>query len=167
MGDLDPQATAHVRIVRVELLCLTTGCRLKEEGRRMKHRTLALCLVVGLMAPVSVAPSATAAQQQEGSVFGQILDGDYGDPLLGAEVWVEGTQIRALTAADGSFVLRNVPEGQRQILFRHDCYYPVSVAITIPADSEEDPIFLRFSLPLDHQERQAPGNCYLQWLDPS
>lgn len=133
----------------------------------MKHRTLALSLVLSLITGVAVVPSVIAGPQQEGSVFGQILDGDFGDPLLGVEVWVEGTQIRALTAADGSFVLRNVPEGLRRILFRHDCHYPVSVAITIPADSEEDPIFLLFSLPLDHRERQAPGNCYPQWLDPS
>ncbi len=133
----------------------------------MKYASLALCLVPTLLVGFAVVPSVIAAPQQEGSVFGQILDGDSGEPILGAQVFVDGTEIWAESAADGSFVLREVPEGVRQILFRHDCYYPVSVAITIPVNSEEDPIFLRFSLPLDYQERQSPGNCYLQWLDPS
>ncbi len=130
----------------------------------MKHRSLALCLVLGLVAATTVVRSVVAAPQQEGSVFGLILDGDSGDPLPGTQVYVDGTVISDVTARDGSFVLRDVPAGQLQILFRHACYHPVSVAITMREDSEEDPVLLRFSLPVDHQVQRS---CLVQWLAPS
>ena len=46
-----------------------------------------------------------------GNVKGIVKDADTGDPLIGANVILEGTTIGASTDMDGFFIIQNVPEG--------------------------------------------------------
>ncbi|HYN76877.1 MAG TPA: carboxypeptidase regulatory-like domain-containing protein, partial [Lamprocystis sp. (in: g-proteobacteria)] len=50
------------------------------------------------------------------SVSGVLRDTDTGAPIAGAVVGIEGSTLRAITAADGSFTLNGVPTGERTLL---------------------------------------------------
>jgi hypothetical protein len=56
-----------------------------------------------------------AAAQQMGAVVGQVLRADNREPVIGAQVVVVGTQLGALSVAEGRFVIRNVPVGTRTV----------------------------------------------------
>ena len=49
-------------------------------------------------------------------VSGVLRDTDTGAPIAGAVVGIEGSNLRAITAADGSFTLNGVPTGERTLL---------------------------------------------------
>ncbi|MEX2283622.1 MAG: SusC/RagA family TonB-linked outer membrane protein [Gemmatimonadota bacterium] len=51
------------------------------------------------------------AAAQTGSITGQVVDGNSRQPVLGAQVYLEGTGIGTLTQADGRFRLTSVPPG--------------------------------------------------------
>ncbi len=46
-----------------------------------------------------------------GKIVGQVVDGENGEPLPGANIQVEGTMLGAATDEDGQFVILNVPPG--------------------------------------------------------
>ena len=46
-----------------------------------------------------------------GKITGYVKDKDTGEPLIGANIIIEGSQIGAATNADGYFVILNVPPG--------------------------------------------------------
>lgn len=56
---------------------------------------------------VLIAASAVAQQRQ---VTGTVVDAG-GNPIIGATVWIEGTQIGTATTVDGGFTLNRVPAG--------------------------------------------------------
>jgi len=55
--------------------------------------------------------SRAAPRVQEGTITGQVTD-QAGNPLAGAQVFVQGTNIGALTDAEGRYRLANVPAGE-------------------------------------------------------
>lgn len=65
--------------------------------------TVALLLFAGLQA------------FSQGSITGQVLDEDTGEPLIGATILVKGTTTGTITDLDGSFVLNNVESGTQTI----------------------------------------------------
>src|SRR5262245_46400840 len=58
---------------------------------------------------------AALAQAQRGSITGQVVLSESATPARGAQVFVEGTSIGALTNAEGRFTLLNVPAGSRVV----------------------------------------------------
>ena len=48
---------------------------------------------------------------QNGSITGQITDAENNDPLIGANVIVEGTNMGAATDVNGNYNILNVPVG--------------------------------------------------------
>ena len=64
---------------------------------------LRLVCVAALAALALVAGTATAAAQETagGRIQGTITDSETGEPLVGAEVFVQGTQIGTLSDLDG------------------------------------------------------------------
>jgi hypothetical protein len=60
-------------------------------------------------------PEAVRQQVAVGSVRGQVVDGETGEPLVGAHVRVSGTDIGTLTAENGAFEL-NLPAGGHTLL---------------------------------------------------
>jgi len=72
---------------------------------------------LGVAAAIALfgATAAGAAAQQAGIVEGVITAAQTGEPLTGVQVFVQGTNIGTLSAQDGSYTLRNVPAGEREV----------------------------------------------------
>ena len=64
--------------------------------------------VASILFILSFVPAATA---QTGTFSGVVLDGDFGDPLIGANVVLKGTLLGTSTDLDGRFRIDNVPAG--------------------------------------------------------
>ncbi|MBK7107041.1 MAG: TonB-dependent receptor [Ignavibacteriae bacterium] len=56
--------------------------------------------------------------QTTGKISGKITDMDTGEPLIGVNILIEGTQIGAATGADGTFYIINVHPGNYSIIAR-------------------------------------------------
>ncbi|MGB0333890.1 MAG: TonB-dependent receptor domain-containing protein [Opitutales bacterium] len=63
----------------------------------------------------------------EGIVSGQILDQDTGEPLAGAAIIIEGTEIATVTAEDGRYSLGPIPAGLYTISFIKTGYIEANV----------------------------------------
>ena len=63
---------------------------------------------------VLVLPVAASAQQV-GTVTGTVVDSGNGQPIAGAQVYLPGLQLGALSNAQGRFLIVNVPVGRREI----------------------------------------------------
>jgi TonB-linked SusC/RagA family outer membrane protein len=73
-----------------------------------KLRQLLVILLVGVLAP------SLAAAQQRGVIAGMVT-GERSQPLQGALVQIQGTELRAATGAAGSFRIPNVPAGAHTV----------------------------------------------------
>lgn len=67
-----------------------------------------LLLLLLLLCPAAFA-------QSTGTLHGRVVD-ELGDPLLGATVVLEATQIGAATDADGRFLITEIPTGEYEIM---------------------------------------------------
>jgi TonB-dependent receptor len=88
----------------------------------------------GLLAVIVCLLVAATATAGGGVVSGRVVD-DVGNPLPGAEVGARGTQLRTLTAADGSFRLAEVPEGGQTIEVLYLGFDPGIAAVEVRAAS--------------------------------
>jgi iron complex outermembrane receptor protein len=70
-----------------------------------------------------------------GAVAGVVVDGETGRFLEGAEVSIAGTTIRGTTARDGSFVLRNVPVGLRELVVSYPALDSQNIPVEVAAGS--------------------------------
>ncbi len=86
--------------------------------------------LVLLIAFLLVALGATVAEAQTRVVTGRATDALTGDPVVGAEISVPNTTIRAFVQDDGTFTL-GVPVGQVQLLIRRIGYK--RYLLTVPA----------------------------------
>lgn len=78
-------------------------------------RQAALCVAAALL--LVTAP--LFAQTSSGTLTGTVLDSSNGKYLEGAEVVVQGTDLRASTARDGSFTISNIPVGPHTVLVNY------------------------------------------------
>ena len=93
-------------------------------------RTLAVFMALG------VAPGAWAGAldaQQTGTIEGTVVHAHTGDPLVGAQVTVVGTQLRVGSAAGGAFRITNVPAGERQLRVSLIGFSPSTVDASVVA----------------------------------
>jgi len=89
-----------------------------------RYLTLAASMVLMLM----FAAGGLFAQLTTGKIEGTVRDKDTGQPLLGAQVTVEGTRLGNVTNADGYYFILNVPPGRRDITFTFTGYQKVTVS---------------------------------------
>jgi hypothetical protein len=68
----------------------------------------------------------TALQAQAGKVTGKATDLQTGEPLIGANVIIEGTSLGAATNANGEYVILSVPPGTYEIKARYIGYREVN-----------------------------------------
>jgi outer membrane receptor protein involved in Fe transport len=72
-------------------------------------RAVALLLGVGIIATMLATAEPASAQVTSGKLTGVITDAETGEPLVGAQVYLEGTGLGALTGENGRYFIVNVP----------------------------------------------------------
>jgi outer membrane receptor protein involved in Fe transport len=80
-----------------------------------------------LFAPPLAAQEAQTAPPATGRVVGRIVEAGQGSPIPGAQIEVNGTQLRASSAVDGRFSIADVPAGPVSITARMIGYQPKTV----------------------------------------
>lgn len=87
-------------------------------GRQHPFRLLSiLAIIFGFIA----FPHSLVAQET-GKIAGVLVDADNGDPLIGANVTLEGALMGASTDIDGSFIILNVPVGTYTVVVQYVGY---------------------------------------------
>ncbi|CAN5799274.1 hypothetical protein BH20GEM1_BH20GEM1_08140 [soil metagenome] len=81
-------------------------------GLRLTSRAAVLAL--GAFAILALSGNAAFAQVT-GKVIGTVTDSDTGQPLVGAQVVVEGTNLGNVTNEDGYYFINNIPVGLQQL----------------------------------------------------
>src|SRR5450759_2409582 len=84
-----------------------------EDFRMAVVRRLSLALVFGLLCSVRL-----GAQNPTGNIVGRVVDSLTQQPLSDVSVVVQGTRSGAVTGADGSFVIGEVPAGMHTVRAR-------------------------------------------------
>ncbi|HEY8468097.1 MAG TPA: TonB-dependent receptor, partial [Longimicrobiales bacterium] len=80
-------------------------------------------------------PAERAAPAQEtGRVAGRVTEEGTGNPIAAAEVWLAGTSWRALTGADGRFLIDRVTPGEYTLRVRRIGYEDASLTIRVERD---------------------------------
>jgi outer membrane receptor protein involved in Fe transport len=86
-------------------------------------------LAVALLAPTALAQTTT------GRVGGQVSERGTGETLVGVNVFIEGTQIGAVTDASGAYMVLRVPPGRHTVVFSYVGYTTVRVEnVEVTAD---------------------------------
>jgi TonB-linked SusC/RagA family outer membrane protein len=78
-------------------------------------------------------PAAVGAQQQRGSVSGLVRAAATQRPIVGAQVYVPGTNLGVLTDAQGRYVLQNVPAGDARIEVQFLGYRLIAQTVPVAA----------------------------------
>jgi hypothetical protein len=90
-------------------------------------------LGVAITLLVALAPGALGAQQAQGTIRGKVANAAAGAPLGNAQVFVAGTQLGALTNADGSYTIAAVPPGTQVVRVRLIGYQPTEKSVSVTA----------------------------------
>ena len=100
-------------------------------------RTFLLLLVVCAL----VLPLASWA----GTIKGRVTDARTGEPLVGAVVFLQGTSHNGQVQLDGTFVLRNVPTGEYELVSQYISYEPNNQHVSLTATQPDQVLNLRLS----------------------
>ena len=77
-------------------------------------------------------------------ITGTVRDDSTSQVLVGAEIVIERTELRAVTGAGGRYAIPNVPRGEYSVLIRLVGYRPVRVPVRV---EKPDTIWVSLSLP--------------------
>ncbi len=69
---------------------------------------------------------------QLGTITGRVTDRVTGQPVVAAQVTVDGTSLGRVTTDDGRYTIPNVPAGSRRVTVRRIGYEPQMEAVTVP-----------------------------------
>ena len=84
----------------------------------------AVCLLLAIFAP-------GIAAAQTGQIAGRVIDAVTQNPVAGTTVSVVGTQQRAVTGTDGTYTIRGVQPGIRQVSTTRVGYAPATATVTV------------------------------------
>ena len=107
---------------------------------------------ITLVAPFILLAPAPLAAQAGPTIRGVVVDDDEGTPVMGADVLVQSTPLRALTGEDGSFEL-SVPDGGTYTLFVIADGYGSAEVTADPASTASEPLHI----PLEALLIDVPG----------
>lgn len=85
---------------------------------------------------MAISPMVSLAQT--GIIRGEVIDAENGEALIGVNVVVQGSIIGASTDIDGRYVIRNVPVGSQNIVFRYLGFETKEVQVTIIGDETHE-----------------------------
>lgn len=66
--------------------------------------------------------STAAIAQEKGSLAGTILDEATNEPIIGASVYLEGTNLGAASTVDGSYLVKNIEPGSYNLIVSYISY---------------------------------------------
>ena len=90
-------------------------------------------ITVGGILCLGSTPRAPAAQENTGTIQGRVMDAATRRPLQSAQVFIVGTQVGAVTNADGQYRILNVAAGQRELRARLLGYAAVAETVQVVA----------------------------------
>ncbi|MGH7501009.1 MAG: TonB-dependent receptor domain-containing protein [Longimicrobiales bacterium] len=95
----------------------------RKDGSKSRPARSGFLLVRGLFAifltGVLAGSASAQAQQQTGQITGTVTDSLSGAPIVGVQVYLEGSQLGAMSRQNGRFAITNVPPGTyRFVAFR-------------------------------------------------
>ena len=73
---------------------------------------------------------------QKGAIKGTVTDLDNGDPLIGANIIIDGTTMGAATDMDGTYLISNVPVGEHLLKVTYIGYELKEQSVTVIVDEE-------------------------------
>ncbi len=94
--------------------------------------------------------SAVPSFAQSGKIVGKVTDVETGEPLIGANILVNGTNFGAATNVDGEYIILNVPPNTYTIIARYIGYKEVTksnISVSVNVTTEAD-----FQMPSDTYE---------------
>ena len=94
---------------------------------------------------------------QSGTVAGRVTDTDTGDPLVGANVTVMGTNLGAATDINGEYSIGNVPAGAQRLKADYIGYGSTTMEVDVPADGVDHTSTARSHL--DRMRRRTMCVC--------
>lgn len=98
----------------------------------MRRAATALALLAVAVLLAAVAPSPSSAQES-GRITGVVRSADTQRPLAGAQVFIQGTRIGALTNAEGRYLMLNVPVGTHEVRVTIIGFAQGAVTVTVGA----------------------------------
>jgi TonB-dependent receptor len=101
----------------------------------MKKRII-LCIAL-LMGAFVDSADLYAQSDNRGTVSGVVTDGETGDPLAGATIFIKGSNIGTSSDIEGRYRLRRVPVGDQILVINYVGYESVEIAITIEAGASK------------------------------
>ena len=94
---------------------------------------------------------------QEGSVSGRVTDADNGDPLVGANVLVVGTNLGAATDVNGEYTISRVPAGAQRLNANYIGYASISSNVDVPVNGNASTDFALYVAALNLNEIVVTG----------
>jgi TonB dependent receptor/CarboxypepD_reg-like domain/TonB-dependent Receptor Plug Domain len=83
---------------------------------------------------LTVASLLLAGSVTAGTIKGRVLETGTGEPVIGANVLLDGTNRRAVSGLDGSYTIKNVAPGQYTLKISYVSYKAVNKAITVESN---------------------------------
>lgn len=80
------------------------------------------------------------------TINGLILEKGTNEPLVGAMVVLKGTNFKAISGLDGSFLFKNVPNGSYTLSISYVSYAPQNISITVTGAPLEKIVFLESNI---------------------
>lgn len=85
----------------------------------------------------------TAYAQKSGSIIGNVTDKQSGDPLIGVNIIIKGTNQGAATNINGNYKIENVSPGKHVLAATYVGYQGKTITVTVP---ENKPVQINFDL---------------------
>ena len=82
----------------------------------MSKRALSLQRIIGLVAVMFSLCSSHLVAGTTGKIAGRVIDGSNNEPLVGANVIVQGTYLGAATDLEGYYAINNIPPGKYSVV---------------------------------------------------
>lgn len=129
------------------------------EGAVTRSAAAGPTIFLAVAAAVFLALPAAVHAQGTGQVSGQVTSAANGQPMDGAQVVVQGTEIGGLTDADGQYSLRGVPTGEQTIQVQLIGYERASQTVTVQAGQTATADFQLSQQALDMEEIVVTGQA--------
>jgi TonB-dependent receptor len=84
-----------------------------------------------------------------GTIKGKILDSLTGDPLIGSNVVVVGTNLVASSNIDGEFIIHDVPSGENTLKISYIGYPAITEQVVVPEGGVVEKVFQLIPHPID------------------